>query len=280
MKLEPGMTAWVSGAGSGIGRGIARELAARGLKVAVVDIRHDAAEEVARTIRAANGTAHAIAADVSDTAAFEAAVAESDAELGPVSLVVNNAGVAMHGRRLHEFTQAEWDWAIGVNIQGVIHGIRTFLPGMLERGTPGHVVNTASIGGFQVNPDFLTAAYSMTKYAVVALSEGLQNELAGTKVGVSVLAPAAVATDIHLAARSRPDRFGGPGERPENHFMGDLIRDGADPVEVGRTVARAVEEERFYIFTHPETRRWIEERHARILEGFAAAERDRTEAAE
>lgn len=261
----------------GIGRGIARELASRGLKVAVVDIRRDAAEEVAEAIRAANGTAEAIACDVSDSASFEAAAEHCETALGPVSLVVNNAGIAMHGRRLHEFTMEEWDWAIGVNVTGVIHGIRRFLPGMLERGTPGHMVNTASIGGFQVNPDFLTAPYSMTKYAVVALSEGLQNELAGSPVGVSVLAPAAVATGIHLAARARPDRYGGPGERPENHFMGDLIRDGENPEEVGRTVARAVEEDRFYIFTHPDTRKWIDARHARILDGFAAAERDRAE---
>lgn len=273
MKLEPGMTAWISGAGSGIGRGTARALAARGLRVAVADIRAEAAEETAEMIRAANGHALAQQVDVSDPEAVEAAAREAEAALGPASVICNNAGVAMHGVPLHEIAPADWDWVIGVNIYGVIHGFRAFLPGMLERGAPGHVVNTASIGGFQVNPDFLTAAYSMTKYAVVALSEGLRNELLGTQVGVSVLAPAAVATDIHLSARARPERMGGPTERAQNHFMGELIRDGARPDEIGRIVAEAVEADRFYIFTHPETRPWIEARHASILEGFDLAAR-------
>lgn len=271
MKLEAGQVVWISGAGSGIGRGIARALAARGLRVAVADIRREAAEETAELIRAANGYALAQEVDVSDAQSVDAAARQAETALGPVSVVCNNAGVAMHGVPLHQITEAEWDWALGVNVKGVVNGIRSFLPGMLERGAPGHVVNTASIGGFQVNPDFLTAAYSMTKYAVVALSEGLQNELRGTAVGVSILAPAAVSTEIHLSARARPARLGGPTERAANHFMGDLIRNGAQAEDIGRMVAEAIEADRFYVFTHPETRRWVEARHARILEGFDQA---------
>jgi short-subunit dehydrogenase len=112
---------------------------------------------------------------------------------------------------------------------------------MLATQRPAHVVNTASIGGFQVNPNFLTAAYSMTKYAVVALSEGLHNELQGTQVGVSILAPAAVDTRIHLSERSRPDRLGGATVRPQNHFMGDLIKGSMPPQAVGEDVGRDVE---------------------------------------
>lgn len=270
MRLAPGLTALVTGAGSGIGRGLAQELAARGLAVGVADIRAEAAEETAASLRAAGGRALALAVDVSDARAVAAAVAEVEAALGPVDLMCNNAGVAMHGLPLHEIAPADWDWAIGVNVYGVIHGIRAVLPAMLARGR-GHVLNTASIGGYQVNPDFLTAAYSMTKYAVVALSEGLRNEVSDKGIGVSVLAPAAVETGIHMSARARPDRLGGPGERPQNHFLGDLLKGGAEPRAIARMAMDGIEAGRFHIFTHPETEIWIEKRHAAIRADFAAA---------
>jgi NAD(P)-dependent dehydrogenase (short-subunit alcohol dehydrogenase family) len=269
MQLRSGMAAWVTGAGSGIGRGLTLELAARGFNVAAADIRIEAATETVDLVRGAGGQAAAFEVDVSDGSAVEAAAREAEAKIGPVSLVCSNAGVAMHGIPIHEIDAADWDWVIGVNIYGVIHGIRSFLPGMLESGKPGHFLHSASIGGFQVNPAFLTTAYSMTKYAVVALSEGFQNELEGTKIGVSVLAPAAVATEIHLSARSRPQRHGGAGVREANHFLGDLIRDGSDPREIAATALAAIENDRFYIFPHDETREWLQRRHEKIMHDFA-----------
>ena len=268
MKIEQGCTAYVSGAGSGIGRGIALALAARGAAVALCDIRADAVTAVADEIRAGGGRALALELDVSDADAVEAVAARIEEELGPVSIVCNNAGVAMHGVPLHEISLADWEWVIGVNVMGVVHGMRAFVPRMLARGGAGHVVNTASIGGFQVNPDFLTGAYSMTKYAVVALSEGLQQELSGSGIGVSVLAPAAVDTGIHLSGRARPERLGGATLREENHFMGALIRDGAAPEAIGEQVAAAVESGLFYIFTHTDTLPWLKARHARIETAF------------
>jgi NAD(P)-dependent dehydrogenase (short-subunit alcohol dehydrogenase family) len=271
VRISAGISAYVSGGGSGIGRGIARQLAQRGVAVGVCDIALADAEETVGLIERAGGKAIAVAADVSDAASVEAAAQRIEAAFGPVAIVCNNAGIAMHGVPLHEIPLAEWDWVIGVNLYGVIHGIRTFVPRLLQRGQPAHIVNTASIGGFQVNPAFLTGAYSMTKYAVVALSEGLQNELQGSNVGVSVLAPAAVNTAIHLSERSRPERLGGAYVRPENHFMGELIKDGASPDEIGARVVAAIEADEFYIFTHPDTERWLEERHQRIRAAFARA---------
>jgi len=271
MKIVDGMSAYVSGAGSGIGRAIACRLAERGVRVGVCDITLENALETVHLIETKGGQAIAIKTDVSDAASVEAAARKIETLFGPVTIVCNNAGVAMHGVPLHQVAQTDWDWVIGVNIYGVIHGISTFLPRLLERNEPAHIVNTASIGGFQVNPSFLTGPYSMTKYAVVALSEALQNELAGKPVGVSVLAPAAVATSIHLSERSRPDRLGGAYVRPENHFMGDLIKDGASPGEIGRQVLRAIEAGEFYIFTHPETQKSLDERHDRIRQAFASA---------
>ena len=269
MKIEAGMAAYVSGGGSGIGRGISMSLARRGVKVGVCDINEADAAETVSLIEADGGTAIAVRVDVSDKASVEAAADAIEKAYGPVSIVCNNAGIAMHGVPLHEIETKDWDWVIGVNVYGVIHGIQTFLPRMLAAGKPGHMVNTASIGGFQVNPNFLTGAYSMTKYAVVALSEGLQNELAGKNVGVSVLAPAAVDTKIHLSERSRPERMGGAYVRPQNHFMGELIKDSMPPAEIGERVMGAIEAGDFYIFTHPETKMWLDRRHAAIDAAFA-----------
>jgi NAD(P)-dependent dehydrogenase (short-subunit alcohol dehydrogenase family) len=271
MKIEAGMCAFVTGAGSGIGRGIAMSLARRGVRVGVCDIQRDDAAATARLIEADGGMALPVEVDVSDRASVEAAVVRVEQAFGPIAIACNNAGISMHGVPLHEISAADWDWVIGVNIYGVIHGIQSLVPRMRASGRPAHIVNTASIGGFQVNPNFLTAAYSMTKYAVVALSEGLRNELQGTGIGVSILAPAAVDTRIHLSERSRPARLGGATSRPQNHFMGDLLAGQMSPADVGERVACAIEAGEFYIFTHPETKHWLDRRHAAIEAAFGRA---------
>jgi NAD(P)-dependent dehydrogenase (short-subunit alcohol dehydrogenase family) len=273
MKIEAGMCAYVSGAGSGIGRGIAMALARRGVRVGVCDIKLGDAQDTVRQIEAIGGSAMAVQVDVSDGASVEQAVAAVEQAYGAIAIGCNNAGIAMHGVPLHEISASDWDWVIGVNLRGVIHGIRALVPRMLQAGRPAHIVNTASIGGFQVNPNFLTGAYSMTKYAVVALSEGLHNELQGSPIGVSILAPAAVDTQIHLSERSRPERLGGPTVRAQNHFMGDLIRGGMTPEAVGERVAHGIEADELYIFTHPETQHWLDRRHAAITAAFDEARR-------
>lgn len=273
MIIEPGMTAFVTGAGSGIGRGMALALARRGVQVGVCDIRESDAAETVRQIELAGGTAMAVGVDVSVHSSVETAVQTVERAFGEIAISCNNAGISLHGVPLHEISAGDWEWVIGVNIQGVIHGIQALVPRMLATQRPAHVVNTASIGGFQVNPNFLTAAYSMTKYAVVALSEGLHNELQGTQVGVSILAPAAVDTRIHLSERSRPDRLGGATVRPQNHFMGDLLKGSMSPDAVGDRVVEAIEARDLYIFTHPQTRPWLDRRHAAISAAFDKAER-------
>jgi len=271
MKDLSAKVAFVTGAGSGIGLGIARALARAGAHVVAGDIRADAVEAAAAELGRIGPRARGLVVDVSDQASVEAAADEIEAAFGPVSILVNNAGVAMHGVPVEDIPLADWDWVIGVNVYGVIHGIRTFVPRLKRAGMPGHIVNTASIGGFQVNPGWHTGAYSMTKYAVVALSEALRNELADTPVGVSVLAPASVDTGIHLSGRARPERLGGPCERPETRFMGDLNKDGMTPDAVGERVVRAIRDDEFFVFTHEEPRAWIEARHRRILEAFDRA---------
>ena len=265
MKLEKGQIAYVSGAGSGIGRALVRALAARGLRVAACDIRFDAAAETAAL---AGPGVQPYALDVSDLAATGALADRIEAEMGPLDLVFNNAGVAMHGKPMHELTMAEWDWVIGVNLYGVIHGVRTFVPRLLARGRPTHLVNTGSIAGFQVNPDFLTSAYCATKYAVIALSEALEQEHRGSAMGVSVINPAGVNTGLHLSGRARPARLGGATERAENHFLGPLLEASVAPEAIARQVLDGIEAGQFYIMTHPETRAWLSRRFDRILNAF------------
>ena len=204
MQHIKGKTAYVSGAASGIGFGVASALAQAGANVAMVDIRAEALEEARARVHNLGAHVETYVSDVSDAALLEETAAAIEAQFGAIHIVCNNAGVSMLGVRLEEIPRSDWDWVIDVNIKGVINGLRTFVPRMRRHGEGGHIVNTASIAGLQVNPNFRTGAYAMTKYAVVALSEALEQELAGSEIGVSVLCPAAVDTGIHLSARARP----------------------------------------------------------------------------
>ena len=272
MQDIKGKTAYVSGAASGIGFGVASALAQAGANVAMVDIRAEALEEARARVHNLGAHVETYVSDVSDAALLEETAAAIEAQFGAIHIVCNNAGVSMLGVRLEDIPRSDWDWVIDVNIKGVINGIRTFVPRMRRHGESGHIVNTASIAGLQVNPNFRTGAYAMTKYAVVALSEALEQELAGSGIGVSVLCPAAVDTGIHLSARARPSRFGGPFTRDADHFMGDLIKQGLRPEQVGARVVQAIRDDEFYILTHSSPRAWVERRFARIMAAFDRAE--------
>ena len=174
---------------------------------------------------------------------------------------------------LWEITPQQWEWIFGVNIFGVINGIRTLVPRMKAHGEAGHVVNTASIGGLQVNPKLRNGSYAMTKYAVVAASEALALDLEGSNLGVSVLCPAIVATTLYASAQRRPKRLGGPFGRPNPEHAKAFHAAGIPPDDVGRRVLDAVAKAEFFIFTHEEPREWIEARHQRLMAGFDSIER-------
>jgi len=272
LKDLKGKTAYVSGAASGIGFGIASALAQAGANIALIDIRADALTEARNRLHNLGVHVEAFVSDVSDAARLEETARAIDAAFGPIHIVCNNAGVSMLGEPLEEISLSDWNWVIDVNIKGVINGIHTFVPRLRQQGEGGHIVNTASIAGLQVNPNFRTGAYAMTKYAVVALSEALEQELSDTDIGVSVLCPAAVDTGIHLSARARPERLGGPFVRSFDHFMGDLIKEGLRPEQVGARVVQAIRDNEFYILTHSSPREWVERRFARIMQAFDRAE--------
>lgn len=267
-----GKVAIVTGAGSGIGAGIAVAFARVGMSVALADIRAEALDKVVAAVEAQGVEALPLEVDVSDLASVQAAAAAVERRFGKLHVAVNNAGVAMHGVPVERLETTDWNWIIGVNVYGVLNGMKAFLPLIRAHGEGGHLVNTASIGGFQIRPGWHTGAYSMTKYAVVAISEALEQDLEGSGIGISVLCPAAVNTNIGGSASSRPQRFGGPFERSENHFLHDLLKDGLAPEEVGERVVLAIRRGEFYVFTHSAPRQWVEERHARLLDAFDRAQ--------
>jgi NAD(P)-dependent dehydrogenase (short-subunit alcohol dehydrogenase family) len=273
MRQLEGRTAVVTGAASGIGLGLARTFARNGMSVVLCDIRGDRLDGALAELRALGARAIAVSTDVSDRAAVEHAAAEAQKAFGAIHVICNNAGVTMHGKSIAELTAQEWDWVIGVNLYGVIHGIQVFLPLIRSHGEEGHIVNTASIAGFHVRPGRRSGAYAATKYAVVALSESLAQDLAGTSIGVSVLAPAAVNTQIYRSGDNRPARFGGPFALAGNDPLQDELRAGLDPDIVGERVVRAMRAREFFVFTHIETRAWLEQRHRRILDAYSECER-------
>jgi len=193
------------------------------------------------------------------------------AALGQVHIVVNNAGVSLGPIPIAEVDDTQWDWILGVNLRGVVNGIAAFLPHLRAHGEDAHIVNTASIGGLQVNPGLTNGSYCATKYAVVAVSEELALETRSSNIGVSVLCPALVTTTLRHSLERRPERFGGPS--PTQRSPGDNARllatgHAIEPDAVGRRVVAAIRNRDFFIFTHAHTREWLEARHARILEGY------------
>lgn len=269
MKLEPGKVAVVTGAASGIGLALSERFARSGLNVVLADVQEDALASAAEKVGALGVETLAVRTDVSDEAAVQALAAAAVERFGAVHVACNNAGVATNADPWFGPTSA-WTWVIGVNLWGVIHGIRAFLPVMTKQGE-GHIVNTASIAGLLPGSQ---PAYDASKHAIVAISEDLYKTttLVGMPIGVSVLCPGWVATGIHDSGRNWPDRL---GERPPASFTADVlsphfkraIDEGKPPSEVADLVADAVQAGTFWVLPHPE---WVElavERWRGIPEG-------------
>jgi NAD(P)-dependent dehydrogenase (short-subunit alcohol dehydrogenase family) len=272
MQNLEGKTAVVTGAASGIGLGLARNLARHGMAVVLSDLAGDRLEEALENVRALGARAIAVPADVSVRADVRALADAALKEFGAIHVACNNAGVTIHGKAVWEVTPEEWDWITGVNLHGVMHGIETFLPIIQSHGGEGHLVNTASIAGFQVGAKRRSGAYAATKFAVVALTESLWNDLRDTPVGVSVLAPAAVKTRIYMSNEVRPERFGGAYKTDSLSPLQKELDTGLDPDIVGDRVVRAIKDRDLYIFTHMQTKEWLLARHKRIIDAFDACE--------
>ncbi|HJQ15828.1 MAG TPA: SDR family NAD(P)-dependent oxidoreductase [Allosphingosinicella sp.] len=265
--------AFVTGAASGIGLGIARSLAKRGVAIVMTDIEKGALDAAAADPAFADVRVVPLVLDVSNREAMYAAAETVREAFGRLDILVNNAGVAYNAKPLHEVPDEAIDWSINVNVYGVLNGIKAFVPLIIETGKGGHVVNTGSIGGFQVsrNEHWHQGLYAATKYAVTALSEGLRMDLEQLGIGVSVLAPAMVATNIGASDRNRQSRFGGPTSGSQAAIVGEILKqDGIAPDAVGERVIQAIIDNEAYIFTHLEVFPWLETRHRRIEAAFDA----------
>jgi NAD(P)-dependent dehydrogenase (short-subunit alcohol dehydrogenase family) len=270
MQDISGKTAIVTGAASGIGLGIATALAEAGANVVMADIQKEAVEQAAHGLSGTNKRIMPVRIDVTLETSVIDALAEAERAFGKLHIACNNAGVPMHGIGLVDVLAADWQFVMAVNICGIIHGIRHFVPAILKHGEEGHVVNTASVAGFQNRRGTGQAPYSMSKYAAVSLSEALEHELEGTNVGVSVLCPGPINTNIARGARNRPDHMGGPQIRrgDEATLAERLATTGLDPKRVGERVVDAIRNQTFYAFVGAVPAEVIRARHRRIEEAL------------
>jgi NAD(P)-dependent dehydrogenase (short-subunit alcohol dehydrogenase family) len=272
MKDLSGKTAFVTGAASGIGLGVATALAQAGVRVMLCDIEEATLARAVAGLKLTNADVDGFKADVSLKAELIAAAEATIARYGKVHILVNNAGVG-GGGPYGAWTNATWDWTLGVNLMAVIWGIEIFGPLIEQHGEGGHIVSTASIAGLL---SLGSNQYNVSKYGVVALSEGLRGELAPRGIGVSVLCPGFVRTQIMDSVRNLPQRF----ERPSDERLAalqssewfkmvrDRVSNGIDPSNVGELVREGIENDWQYIFTDVEFEPMIEARFAAIKQGF------------
>lgn len=258
----------MTGGASGLGKGIARALTAEGMRVVIADIESAALERTAAELGATG-----LSADVSDAASVQTLAEEVRRRFGAVHLVCNNAGVGSMGR-LAELTLEDWRWMIGVNLWGVIHGVHAFLPLLRANPDGGHIVNTASVGGFVTMPGL--GAYAVTKHGVVALSETLAQEFAEahSPIGVTVLCPGPTRTNIKTSSRNRPPSRGRRGLEDidlEATEFGATAR-WIEPDDVGRILIDALRRGALYAFTHPEQMEVAAQRFDSILRAARTGE--------
>ena len=255
----------ISGGASGIGLAIAAALARRGARVAIGDIDAGAAEAAAATLRDAGGDAIGLPLDVADRASWDALADSVERAMGPAHILCNNAGVGTGRRLAADIPSADWQWIHAVNLGGVFHGVQCFLPRMQAHGQGGHIVNTGSIlGQFALGGQ---SAYVTTKFAVTGFTEALRMELRDSNIGVSLLCPGLVETGLarHSEAR-RPSAQSAVPQPPLSAGASQPI--GMAPSPIGEQVADAIEQNRFYIFSHAEYRPVVAARMDEILASF------------
>lgn len=269
MKNLNDKVAFVTGASTGIGYALAEAFGRAGMRVMLAGINEQNLDAALAKLRSAGITADRVQCDVASRASVHKAALATIAKFGKVHVVCNNAGVGMGGE-FGTIPETDWEWVIRVNLMGVVHGTEIFAPLLAQHGEGGHIVNTSSIAGLLAGPGM--EPYCATKFAVVAMSEGWRVQLAPRGIGVSVLCPAFVRTNIGSGHRNRP---GGPrpSSDPAQSVLNQLVEGGMDPKMLAARVLEAVRDDELYVFTHPELKAAIEARFDAILEAFDRAAR-------
>lgn len=271
MKELNDKVAFVTGGASGIGFGIASALTDVGVKVVIADIEQEALDKAVEKLNNKGADVLGVKVDVTDRDAMDEAAETVLAHFGKIHILCNNAGVATSGP-MDKVSYKDWDWVLGVNIGGVVNGVKTFVKHIKSHGEGGHIINTASLAGHMAVPGL--GVYNASKFAVVGLSETLRADLAQDKIGVSVLCPGVVSTQIHKSSRNRPeeladahsvDLLSGDEERAD-----ELMKKGRDPLLVGAQVVEAIQANDQYIFTHPEYKAIVKGRMDNILQAMDA----------
>jgi NAD(P)-dependent dehydrogenase (short-subunit alcohol dehydrogenase family) len=275
MRELAGRTAFVTGGASGIGLALGRAFAQAGMKVMLADIETEALAAAVETLRDSAPDISGVVCDVADPVSVERAARAACEAFGNVHVVCNNAGVAAAGG-IDNISLDNWRWVLDVNLMGVLHGIRSFLPHIRSHGEGGHIVNTASMAGMSSGLGF--SPYVASKFAVVGLSEGLATQLKPFGIGVSVLCPGFVRTRIGESGRNRPERYGAT-QTPDPAspaglllaHIAERLQSGLDPSQIAARVLAAIRGDELYVFTHPEMRGEVEERFAAIMAGMDKA---------
>jgi len=278
MKDVSGKVAFITGGASGMGLAMARSFSAAGMKVAIADIEQAAIDRVLVEFKKTNAKVIGLKVDVTNRDAMEKAARDTIAAFGKVHVVCNNAGVAVGGP-VDAMSYKDWDWVMRVNLDGVVNGVQTFVERIKSHGEGGHFVNTASMAGHLAIPGL--GVYNTTKFAVVGLSDTMRADLAPHNIGVSVLCPGVVSTNIFNSGRNRPEDLKGETDTASLVLTADandaeraarmqqIMAGALDPAVVGDMVLAAIQANDPYIFTHPDLKAMVDERNAAISASFA-----------
>jgi NAD(P)-dependent dehydrogenase (short-subunit alcohol dehydrogenase family) len=260
-----GKVAVITGGASGIGLATAKRLAREGMRLVLADIEQPALDRALEEVRALGAEALGALTDVGDREQVERLAEKTFESFGTSHLLFNNAGVAIAGGA-ETMRHEDWEWVIRVNLWGVIHGVESFVPRMVQQGEGGHIVNTSSFAGLVPNQGAII--YCTTKYAVVGLSEVLHRDLSQYGIGVSVFCPMLVDTNIFSSARNRSPELGGgqavPDATKEKVSERPLVGGTITSEEAAEQVLEGIRKRKLYIFTHEATRQYVQRRFARI----------------
>lgn len=269
MKDVQGKVAFITGAASGMGLGMARAFSAAGMKVMLGDIQKEPLDAAVAELKGKGRDVAGVVVDVTDRDSVFAAAQATVDTFGKVHVCVNNAGVGADGSA-ESTSEKNWRWTIDVNMWGVVWGLQAFMPLITAHGEGGHVVNTASMAGMFSWKNL--SAYNASKYAVVAISETAMAEHTDDNIGVSVLCPGVVNTNLGTSARNRGDDYGGATDKKSEQMVA-MLKKGLNPDVVGEQVLEAIIDDQAYIFTDPNLRSWVENRFERILAGYDWADK-------